>query len=145
MKLQDLRIGNYLTIDGVLVRVRSVYSFTNGSFKNNEGTVEAYRYDSIFEPKKISAGINRFEPILLTEDWLVKFGFKKEMDGSWVLNNLAIFLDKRFKENVFLMIIEGGVFGGELWNKLQNIKLKHVHQLQNLYFALTNQELTIKK
>jgi hypothetical protein len=136
MESRDLRIGNYLIIDGVLVRVRSVYSFTNGSFKNNEGRVEAYRYDSIFEPKKISAGINRFEPIPLTEEWLVKFGFNfsgynnedkalyKIDDEVWIVKNIVT---KQFYLNEY------------------QLEIKHVHQLQNLYFALTNEELTIKK
>jgi hypothetical protein len=143
MEARELRIGNYLIIDGILVRVRSVYSFTNGSFKNNEGTVEAYRYDSIFEPKKISAGINRFEPIPLTEEWLVKFGFIKGEDsysfrGFFLENrNTDPFLPQLKREKL------KDSFG--VWrnnNFLTNIK--HVHQLENLYFALTNQELTIK-
>jgi hypothetical protein len=144
MEVQDLRIGNYLKIDGILVRVRSVYSFTNGSFKNNEGTVEAYRYDSIFEPKKISAGINRFEPIPLTEEWLVKFGFVKDKKHD---NCCDLKLENDFylqgvgygKSNIKYEVILTDSSDNEL------TLVKHVHQLQNLYFALTNQELTIKK
>jgi hypothetical protein len=137
MEVQELRIGNYLTIDGVLVRVRSVYSFTNGSFKNNEGTVEAYRYDSIFEPKKISAGINRFEPIPLTKEWLVKFGFTYSDD----IDNL----NRDFIKGIFYVQEHLDCNDFICCNTIRSFtQLKHVNQLQNLYFALTNQELTIK-
>jgi hypothetical protein len=137
MESRDLRIGNYLKIDGVLVRVRSVYSFTNGSFKNNEGTLEAYRYDSIFEPKKISAGINRFEPIPLTKEWLVKFEFNYIDDDSayLALKYGGFYIHSDDSDEFSIATIKVQDF---------RIVIKHVHQLQNLYFALTNQELTIK-
>ena len=130
MEAKDLRINNWIIIDGVLVRVRGVYSFTNGSFKNNEGRVDAYRYDSIFEPKEISAGINHFEPIPLTEEWLVKLGFEK-LEG-W--DDMYYFKIGDFQ------IYEYNVSGYEF----DDFEIKHVHQLQNLYFALTNEELILK-
>ncbi len=56
-----------------------------------------------------------YKPIPLTEEWLVKFE-QKDLD-------------------LFILEIEVN------WN----IKIKYVHQLQNLYFALTGEELTIKE
>jgi hypothetical protein len=133
MKLQDLRIGNYLTIDGIVVRVRSVYSFTNGSFKNNEGRLEAYRYDSIFEPKKISAGINRFEPIPLTKDWNLKLSDEFEFIGS----RTRLICQHRTHKSIKLEWTNKQVavyFNDNL------ISFKdYLHELQNLYFELTNE------
>jgi len=73
---------------------------------------------------------NKTEPIELTEEWLIKFGLKKKTIKScyWTIKNFDVDLD--------------GWFG---FNKMvAPVPLKYVHQLQNLYFALTGNELTIK-
>ncbi len=60
-------------------------------------------------------------PIPLTEEWLLKFGLmsiKTEL-GLWN-NGDAIYFNYGFEKS---------------------IQLKYVHQLQNLYFALTGEEL----
>jgi len=67
------------------------------------------------------------EPIPLTEEWLLNFGYTKEDSNFWNLGHIVWEYD-------------GGVF---ICNK-NGITLKYVHQLQNLYFALTGRELTIK-
>ena len=142
MEAKDLRINNWIIIDGVLVRVRGVYSFTNGSFKNNEGRVDAYRYDSIFEPKEISAGINHFEPIPLTEEWFVEFGAKLKkvagMDNEYnlKLGEVEISWDKKTGVTVFVL---------DTLESFRVSYIKYVHQFQNFCFALTNEELTIKQ
>jgi hypothetical protein len=58
------------------------------------------------------------KPIPLTEEWLVK------------LNPDKLLLTKD----------EFGIF---IWINGDKLYIKHVHQLQNLYFALTNRELEI--
>ena len=72
------------------------------------------------------------KPILLTKVWLVKFGFEDFMDGK----NLYCkpYFNISFIGNELRYIGISGFY--------RNIK--HVHQLQNLYFALTDNELTIK-
>ena len=77
---------------------------------------------------------NDFKPIPLTEEWLIKFGFSR--DGSyWSHRHLNILTVEK-------------IGGGEMLmtpNRKYALELKHVHQLQNLYFALTGEELTTKK
>ena len=78
-------------------------------------------------------------PIPLTEEWLLKFGFEKRglfhIDIGFVL---AVGKDGSFglynNKEAFNM--------GSSFNN--NHRIKNVHQLQNLYFALTGEELTIK-
>ena len=67
-------------------------------------------------------------PIPLTEEWLIKFGF----DGQ-DYNLFTIELSR----NQFMMLKD------EWLNVISN-NCKYVHQLQNLYFAITGEELTIK-
>ena len=74
---------------------------------------------------------NKLEPIPLTEEWLLKFGLKQT-----------------FISKIHLHFIKGSFHLLKRVNHIQiwyeNIDVKYVHQLQNLYFALTNQELTIQ-
>jgi hypothetical protein len=69
-------------------------------------------------------------PIPLTEEWLLKFGFEKfitkDIYPTFALND--------FNWNDGILYIVGYSFINHI---------KYVHQLQNLYFALTNEELTI--
>ena len=79
-------------------------------------------------------------PIPLTEEWLVKFGWGKSdehelCDNS---NEIVFVYDWHFKR--LEIQIDTEHVGVEY--KLDHIK--HVHQLQNLYFALTDEELTTK-
>ena len=72
-----------------------------------------------------------FKPIPLTEEWLLKFGFSK-----WKNKN-------NFSKGSFIVYTlskKGFHFG----KKSLRVELKYVHQLQNLYFALTGEELKIK-
>lgn len=75
-------------------------------------------------------------PIPLTEEWLLKFGFKLNMD--WFNWNAAIGENEigDFK----LALRHTDDFGW--FYKSRCTPIKYVHQLQNLYFALTGEELT---
>lgn len=65
-------------------------------------------------------------PIPLTEDWLKRAGFEnnvlnaKHNDIRWMGDHIAV----------------SGMLG-----LIKPVDCKHVHQLQNLYFALTGEEL----
>lgn len=76
-----------------------------------------------------------FAPIPLTEEWLEKFGFKKINH----IHNGELWSHTTIKLNWYPngMVELRGAAG---WNRIE-----HAHTLQNLYFALTGTELTIKK
>lgn len=77
--------------------------------------------------------------IPLTEEWLEKFGFKIT-DGH---NNIRLYAREQ-EDNVNFVLTDYRK------PKLEGIRFnahyvfEYVHQLQNLYFALTSKELTIK-
>ena len=75
-----------------------------------------------------------YKPIPLTEKWLVKFGFDKDgkMKGTGFLFRIC------FDEKAPYAYLE--TYGGGEYK----IEIEYIHQLQNLYFALTGEELTIK-
>lgn len=68
-----------------------------------------------------------FKPIPLTEDWLKKFGFTRIVP-SWADI-------KRIDKDDYYLIRDDVYFNEK--------KIKYVHQLQNLYFALTGKELKL--
>ena len=63
------------------------------------------------------------KPIPLTEEWLVKFGFEMKRKTFYEFGIYLIGM----KNNRWYFITSG----------IAEIELNHVHQLQNLYFALT--------
>ena len=67
-----------------------------------------------------------YEPIPLTEEWLLKLGFRRLDKYTFARNDIFIHMRKR----------------GIVYSK--KLILENLHQLQNLYFALTNEELTMK-
>tara|TARA_R110002111_G_scaffold117530_1_gene179658 strand:- start:1308 stop:1625 length:318 start_codon:yes stop_codon:yes gene_type:complete len=78
-------------------------------------------------PFIVTKWIKCHHPIPLTEEWLVKFGFSLQSKEMYFNYGMSI-----WKCNEMFICNKNGMI------------IKHVHQLQNLYFALTNEELTIK-
>lgn len=76
-----------------------------------------------------------YRPIPLTEEWLIRFGFEKWQTDDGVHNDYFIHKDFFPESFVFylpyhsLNIYVGGV------------TVEYVHQMQNLFFALTGKEL----
>ena len=74
------------------------------------------------------------KPIPLSEEWLINFGFENidtnvnGGDNYWGLSRPDFILNRSFQS----------------FQMNTGVDLEHVHQLQNLYFALTGEELTIK-
>lgn len=82
-----------------------------------------------------------FEGIPLTEEWLVKMGFEMYPSGVWN--------DHVRNFNSEDMIPFSGLGPTKLGYNLESadgmdLNIKYVHQMQNLYFALTGKELTFK-
>lgn len=72
---------------------------------------------------------HRYKPIPLTEEWLLKFGFEKRV--GW---DDMIYYSKDAKA-------EFQVYENLQGYEYDYTKLKFVHQLQNLYFALNEEEI----
>jgi hypothetical protein len=75
-------------------------------------------------------------PIPLTEEWLVKFGFTEELDDSFrIYSSFNLSIELLRIEFEYLVYFESTRIN----------EIKYVHQIQNLYFALTGEELEILK
>jgi hypothetical protein len=115
MEATELRIGNNVLRHGVVVNVGA---------------------RSIFDIWD-NSGINilGYKPIPLTEEWLIKLGFEKT--EGW---DDMIFW--RIHVNGQTFDLEENLQGYEydMW-----IIVRHVHQLQNLFYSLTGTELSLAK
>ncbi len=74
------------------------------------------------------------KPVALTEELLLKLGFVKK-GKRWSKDWFYLWEDNY---NIVFALAEMQESIGKYLN------IEHVHQLQNLYFALTGEELTIK-
>ena len=81
-----------------------------------------------------------FKPIPLTEEWLLKFGFSKFLNQYTLITSVH---KKDFKNIPFIVLYLDNKF--EYDDLRFRTNLKYVHQLQNLYFALTGEELTTQE
>ena len=125
MKSSDLRIGNFILSKDMPVQIEEI------------------------KPETISY----IEPIPLTEEWLLKFGFElydyepSEEDDDFIFKDYKKSLDgKPFYYTICECPYNEWDFGIKLtWAEQALLsRIKYVHQLQNLYFALTGKELEIK-
>lgn len=130
MKAKELRVNNIVKfIKPVHVQLGHIFDV-----KNNYVILWSYGIHLIDCDENTNV-----EPIPLTEEWLLKFGFVKsseDSDNAW-LNLRYRFLNFSSDESVEFKKVFLNV------NKM-DVVCDYVHQLQNLYFALTGEELTIK-
>ena len=80
----------------------------------------------------------RPKPIPLTEEWLIKFGFDKAG-----INVFRWYKKSGRNYHTFHLNQKSSI--GTFYYSRSRIQINYVHQFQNLYFALTGEELTIKE
>ena len=124
IQANELRIGNMVSIIGITpiqIDAQRILSIENGG--------------------------DDYKPIPITEEWLLKFGFKK-WDRS---DYMTLFLSEN-DENEFSRQVIDFWFGDDDFQAAElcrsgvcfkRVKMKYVHQLQNLYFSITGEELTL--
>jgi len=114
MKASDLRIGNL------------VYDIDYYQIE-----VRALNLGGVFDDNGTWFDVDFCEPIPLTEEWLKRFGAEENILG--IIDNMWV----QFEDGEWLVCNDNdGVYDIPT--------IKHVNQLQNLYHALTGEELKIK-
>lgn len=124
MNAKELRIGNL------------VY--------DTEGKVNTISLDALkYLVKYGDTNLCQAKPIPLTEEWLLKLGARKNNlpNGYWIsVTNLKAELHFETFDNTDEIVTTLISQSCELILD----RIKYVHTFQNLYFALTGEELTIK-
>ena len=129
IQANELRIGNYVLINGKFCKTEAI----TGCMVSVSG-YEINRFKP-FEFKHL-------EPIQLTEEILLKCGFEKKQE--WYRHNE---MKKYTIESGVIDLTKGRYHIRQYISKDKSLHLsdlKYLHQLQNLYFALTGKELIIK-
>lgn len=118
MKANELRIGNLILYSGKIEPVIKIESDT------------LVMVNDLYLDEEL-------EYIPLTEEWLLKFGFEKDWSESGQITAW-------YKIGKWRVYFDNGKYF--FCNGLDFLtKIQFVHQLQNLYFALTGEGLTIKQ
>lgn len=131
MKITDLRNGNYLmAIDDVVV-VNAVI---------NSGERVYTDLLDVGETSFVDYPLSFLKPISITDTWLQNLGFESngdEHEEEWYQKDEPLF---GYKITDMAEIGDGHIWDGAF----TDAPCKHVHQLQNLYYALTGNELSFK-
>lgn len=114
----ELRIGNLIKANASFIGYLFVTEITNDVVHTDKGeTLEFYQ----------------IQPVVLTPEVLINAGF--------------VFGRKFCAEDFYDVKRKKDIFGDEVWEFKRNneslINVVHFHQLQNLYYALSGQELSI--
>ena len=130
MEAKELRIGNWVNL----------YDDFNSQVTGLTNTKKVWCVDNPTN-EECAWSTNRIKPIPLTEEWLLKLGLVE----SNKIRNRFIEENQDFEIEIQGLNYAYCLWGGEDAPHLTQFlgHCKHVHQLQNLYFALTGNELTI--
>lgn len=145
MKVEDLRLGNWVKIDVGVGQVCCLMTIEFEDYSLGEGMPICVDVEEYACPR--SCTVEEVDGIELTEDILLGCGFKKRLsplDGyiiysiyrsskyNGLLSCLNIYHKKDFTPNIFL-VKEIGMNG-----------ISYVHELQNAFYAMNKEELEVK-
>ena len=126
----ELRIGNFISIN----------------FGNRDDgkiiTVDGVSDCEIFNEETGYSLCNEFNPIMITEQWLLDFGFNQNIETQWYIHfdNMCLTLYEDLPQYIVeihdMEMNDSSIF---------LMSIQYVHQLQNLFFALTQEELILKR
>lgn len=149
IELRELRIGNVLLYKGtphyvtlLSMDIDDEYQDTIGVTLLGKTTGERADWNR--------ALVDDLKRITLTDDWLKDFGYEWEKDWECEDNETG---QKEIVPGDRWHILENGISKGcwlcigernEYYFPPTKITVKYVHQLQNLFFTLTGNELIIK-
>lgn len=132
MEAKNFRIGNFVNAGFKNEKKRSTHEMTGSCILDLYANAEK--------------GVFKYDPIPLTDEWINKFGFD---DAEYKKGYTGV----EFRTN---MILDFVLTKPEFMGKWQDyyaydlgqhrfVPLNYVHQLQNLFFAITSTELTVKQ
>lgn len=143
MEAKDLRIGNLVSysVDDKIIEITGIEKDTMyGALITAKGEIGKF-------------WLSGLKPIKLTEDWLVKMGFLK--NPNWSNENYTYYeaVNTPNRLGLFYIMYGKNCLGHDMYflgyptesgtYSPGNGRFQYVHQLQNLYHALTGTELTV--
>jgi len=128
MKASELRIGNYY-----------MFADYNGIVYRQVQEIKHNQFGLLSDYDGVNFEICR--PIEITVEWLLKLGFEyHSFDKNYVIKNKDGYCNS-IKNNDGEWCYNNDISDANCYFIRE---LKYIHQLQNLYYALNEEELTIK-
>lgn len=137
MDATELRIGNYIYTPDALDDEIPLWEWVQSIYMKDgiyyAGILPMFSSGLAYGEFKVSELI----PIEITKQWLLDLGFKETIDG---------YLMKQYhlqNQCLYIQYFHGWIcYQGFIGYKNEIINIKYIHELQNLYFALSGEELT---
>ena len=129
MELKELRVGNIVQgLDTGYCYIDELSpSRISGTYTDDSGSAI-----SVFD------SISKVLPLYITEDWLLEFGFEKtDIEYEYELD-----LGSGRKIMANRLLFAGYACNYVVYGYRAASQISMVHQLQNLYFAITGEEIT---
>ena len=132
---QELRIGNWVNYSGRYNKRGEVYEGLKGPFAVT-GMREHIYLKNLLSGLPFSFSFGEIEPIPLTPEILEKCGFNKKTYGGAGL----FYVNGLVHISEYLNYLNCDPYG----SVENSVSVQYLHQLQNLFYVLTGQELEIK-
>ena len=136
MKTNELRIGNYISFHNVWYKIVGI--------EKDRVLIEYHNGETDY------CWIDYIEPIELTEEVLLKIGFKKNKYDWWEYfpdreNEISILMSGEYTtiEYANLFHCPEDVTEVNYGSALEFPRRIHLHELQNAYFLMSNQEMEV--
>ena len=142
MNANELRISNWIADrGGKQWKIDHWESKNKVSAKPPVHEIDGHK----FEGHPLTEEVEYLQPVLLTQEILLKCGFKYNLDDDeYTIGEndcfSVIFINN---PNIIKIMYKQTYIGCES-DYIIFLKFQYLHQLQNLYFALTNEELQIE-
>ena len=133
-KAKSLRVGNFIKGNTGTETVRMILGY-----EGNPEVHEIYKHLIGVEENRNSYNLAEINPIPLTEEWILRLGFEKKKKKSGIFEKARLRLG--LGNGCLCYLIDEDNENGYY---IPNCGIKFVHELQNLYFTFTGEELQLK-
>lgn len=140
MKLEDLRLGNWVKIDVGVGQVSCLMTVEFEDYSLGEGMPIIVDVEGYACPR--SCTMEEVEGIELTDKILLGCGFEEILCD--IIGCKRYGFDSTLFEGETIMNLYDGGLGYIIHPKTSPVRIKYVHELQNTFYAINRTELEVK-
>jgi hypothetical protein len=139
IKIEELRIGNYVMYNGFVVRV---YGIIPPAPRKDKRYGDGYLIEVFEGASTITARLEDISAIEISKEWLLKIQFS---EFNWTQTELQLSNGKFYCSFKFFKNgrIDCFFCGEKESTKYEELSLKYIHRIQNLYSSLTFEQLQL--
>lgn len=141
MKIEDLRLGNWVKIDVGVGQVCCLMTVEYENYSLNEGMQIVVDVEGYACPR--SCTLEEVEGVPLTEDILLSCGFRKKDSPIMGYVTYSIYRNRIYDGELSCLTI----YNRENEYRIKQVemnKISYVHELQNVFYLVNKEELEVK-